>query len=187
MNDYSQPAFYHFSEDSLLLARFVKDEQLEIHHLLDICAGSGIVGIEILRAQKTLSTRSATFIEIQKEFLSHIKKNSLTFIPSIKTQIELISLGEFHSPKSFDCIVSNPPYFQKNHGRKKADARSQLCRTFEVDSLQVLLELIIKVRSPKGKAYIIGRNDSHLCCELYSRFGFKEAFRVKSISIYKLA
>ncbi len=186
MSEYSQPDFYHFSEDSLWLANFVISKKLEINSILDICAGSGVVGIEVLRKKNLSSLDQATFVEMQKEFSSHIETNLKTFVPNFKSQIFIGPFSTFNSQTLYDCIVCNPPYFLKNQGREKRDIRSQVCRTFERDSLRELLAFITAVKSFTGKAYVLGRNENTNSKNLFDEFKFREVCRQKSISIYEL-
>ena len=69
--DYKQPDFYHFSEDSTRLVAIATEHVPNAHRTLDLCAGSGIIGIEYA-LRNTVS--EIHFSELQKEF-----RDSLSF------------------------------------------------------------------------------------------------------------
>lgn len=110
MNDYSQPDFYRFNSDSFELINFIKKLNPNVKSILDIGAGSGVIGIEISRS---LSIDLVVFVEAQKEFYEHLVLNCNTFIPQISREIIITKISNYDSLKKFDLIVSNPPYFNK--------------------------------------------------------------------------
>ena len=80
--------------------------------VLDLCAGSGAVGIAVAQA---IPTAHVTFIEIDSGHLSTIKKN-LTHnlkmdVHSSSTQYPIIASDLFTEVTGqFDFILTNPPY-----------------------------------------------------------------------------
>ncbi|MBY0451861.1 MAG: methyltransferase, partial [Bdellovibrionaceae bacterium] len=83
--NYSQPEDYRFSHDSVFLAReaftLTRGQNLANTKVLDLCAGSGIVGLDFLfhRAQAGLSLPSLTdFLEVQEIYRPHFEANTET-------------------------------------------------------------------------------------------------------------
>ena len=155
MNDYSQPNFYHFSEDSTYLANYIlKNKDInQIQSILDIGAGCGVIGIEIARKMKEEASLLA--LEPQIAFNKYLEINKKFLSSHINFEIHNSSIGQFESDKIFDLVVSNPPYFEKGRGRRSHIPERQICRTFELDSLEIFIQKISSLFSPRGIAVIV--------------------------------
>ncbi len=75
---YSQPDDYHFSMDSIHLAETVAQhlqsrEDLSRLRVLDLCAGCGVVGIEL--SWYLSSLRQIDFVEVQDIYTSYFYQN----------------------------------------------------------------------------------------------------------------
>lgn len=151
MNDYFQPDFYRFNEDSILLSKEVIRSHSKAQKLLDIGAGCGVIGLEI--AQQ-IPVEKIILLEPQSEFIPYLQKNVQLFIPNnnVKTVNSTISVF-FDS--DFDLIVCNPPYYLPGHGRPSKDLRRNIARNFVLDDWQILLNKIKDLLSPNGRAYVI--------------------------------
>lgn len=79
--------------------------------ILDLCAGSGCIGITIAREKEN---SSVTLLEKHKEALSYAEKN----ITRNNAENAKAVLGDVFSSdeadKKYDLIVSNPPYIPEN-------------------------------------------------------------------------
>ena len=79
--------------------------------VLDLCTGSGAIGISIA---KLLPKTNVTMSDISNEALSVAKENAA--LNSVNKNVKFVSgnlLEPFHGrlgPKKFDLIISNPPY-----------------------------------------------------------------------------
>jgi len=147
--DYSQPSFYHFNEDSLLLIDYVLHEVGEsFDQVLDVGAGCGICGLELSQKARV---NELTFLEVQDEFLPYLKKNISTFVDNkTKMNIHLSKVSAFTSQHPFDLIISNPPYFSKSSGRVSPDPQKQICRTWEIDSLETFILSALELTALHG-------------------------------------
>ncbi|MEZ4195209.1 MAG: HemK/PrmC family methyltransferase [Candidatus Paceibacterota bacterium] len=78
-------------------------------HTLDLCAGSGCIGIALAQAFKT---SKIDFVEIDDKHLATIKKNcTVNNIEPERTKIIASDLFSSLTPgNQYDLIVSNPPY-----------------------------------------------------------------------------
>lgn len=164
MIDYQQPDFYRFNEDSLKLVNWVAAQSPACSSLLDLGAGSGIIGIELCNR---LLTPNLTLLEAQKDFIPFIETNLREQL-KVNAGVEIVhqSFGEWQTQSQFDLIVSNPPYYLKGHGEVAPDIRKQQARTFELDNWQILLQLVSSVLAPKGKAYMVVKNDQRILKEV---------------------
>lgn len=160
MSDYLQPSFYRFNEDSIKLINFVREHVNQASTILDIGAGSGIIGIELF---KSYQSDFVTFLELQGEWLTYLEHNIKSHhIPLGHFNVIISSLGEWQTEQKFDLIVSNPPYYLSGHGEQSSDLRRHLSRTFEVDGWEVLLKKISILLKRKGLAFVISRKNSHI-------------------------
>lgn len=168
---YSQPESYHFSHDSVFLAR----EIFDLHHneiknpdykILDLCAGCGIVGMDLLFHQLKESTFSGEvdFLEIQDVYLIHFKKNKQSLqncFPEQSLKLNWIqkNYAEIENHKKYDLILSNPPYFLKSNGVLSDNEFKNRCRFF-IDSgwVEMLMFMQISLKE-NGKAYFLIRDE----------------------------
>jgi len=91
-------------------SRHIKMKKLRI---LDIFAGSGCIGIAILKARPKLCRR-VDFIDIDEKAISQIKINlRLNEIPKNRYRIYKSNLFEKLKNRKYDYIFANPPYVAK--------------------------------------------------------------------------
>ena len=161
MNEhYFQPEFYRFNEDSFKLIKWLKNIAPRPEQILDLGAGSGIIGIELA---KILGPKELVLVELQDEFLPCLKSNCQTFLPvSVAHSIIIKSFLDFETTQTFDLIVCNPPYYLPGKGELPKNPQRAMARSFLIDSWPVLLMKISKLLSIHGKAYIVLKNDEKL-------------------------
>jgi tRNA1Val (adenine37-N6)-methyltransferase len=160
ISNYSQPDFYHFTEDSLELVEFASHILKDVEgpqSAVDLGAGCGVIGIEALL--KIPSLNKMTFLEVQEPFIFHIKENL--------RQANIKSASVIHKAISelegqFDLIFSNPPYFSPGMGRRSDQKERQVCRTFEVDGWRVFFEKISEILIADGLVFLCVRDDSKI-------------------------
>ena len=79
--------------------------------ILDLCAGSGAVGVSIA---KTFPEAQVTFAEIDPTLLPTIEKNlskNITHYPERSEQYQIVASDLFENvAATYDVILSNPPY-----------------------------------------------------------------------------
>jgi tRNA1Val (adenine37-N6)-methyltransferase len=148
--DYKQPDFYHFNEDSTKLVHFIQSQWRRIpRSVLDLGAGCGVIGIELVKLYPGINL---TLVEGQSEFIFYLQENLELF--GIKAEIHCSLFSSLSLNQKFDLIVSNPPYFLKGEGRVSPDARKQMCRTWERDDLQVLIEKALGHLDKNGEIWL---------------------------------
>ena len=124
-----------FSLDAVLLAMFT--EVLPSHRVADLGTGTGI--IPLLLAEREASV-SISAVEIILELADMARRSAVlnNFADRIKVFNGDLRDSLLLPPQSFDVVVSNPPYYEKNACRVSGDpiraaARSELyCTLAEV-------------------------------------------------------
>jgi tRNA1Val (adenine37-N6)-methyltransferase len=178
MNDYSQPDFYRFNEDSIKLINFVLERNKSAKAILDLGCGSGIIGIEVSNA---LLPSDLYLLDGQHEWMDHIKKNiDQKLKRGINTSIILDTFGNWKSERKFDLIVCNPPYFLPGHGEASLNKLRDNSRTFNLDNWQVLIRLIDQSILDTGRCYIVIKDDHRIFKQIR-----KNTYSLKIISSKK--
>jgi tRNA1Val (adenine37-N6)-methyltransferase len=164
MSDYLQPGFYRFNEDSLKLVNWLAARNPVCTHLLDLGAGSGVIGIELCNR---LNIHCLTLVEAQEDFIPAIEANIQQQL-KVPAQVEFVhqSFGEWTPREQYDLIVCNPPYYLKDHGEPSPDVRKNIARSFVLDDWSVLLKLVSRILRPEGKAYFVVKNDQRILKEV---------------------
>jgi tRNA1Val (adenine37-N6)-methyltransferase len=143
---------YRFSIDALLLANFVTLKKRQ--RLLDIGSGCGIIPIYMTRRGYT---NPMVGIEIQEELHKLAVRNgtlnvcdNIEFIPG-DVRVERERLRE----RSFDVIVSNPPFTREYSGRKSPRPSRGIARYESHLDLSTLLSLSSSLLQRKGRLAVI--------------------------------
>lgn len=167
--NYSQPSDYHFSHDSIFLARRVFEltspKQIPLLKALDICSGCGIIGLDfIFHAQKEfgLAPLSMDFMEVQNIYESHFKTNQKRLGPTT-TELHYISnnynlLSEEKFKNQYNLILCNPPYFFPTKGVLSPSEFKNRCRFYIDSTFSQLLLGITNTLYQNGKAFLLLRD-----------------------------
>ncbi len=167
---YAQPETYHFSHDSVFLARSVfetvRDENLAFNTVLDLCAGCGIIGLDFafhLAKELNQNVSQLDFIEVQKVYESFLRKNIETFHSLVKVQqpanlffenyANLKLMPEFKG--KYDLILCNPPYFRIGQGKLSPSEFKNRCRFYIDSGFTELIESIHYLLKPGGSAFLL--------------------------------
>lgn len=167
MSDYKQPDFYRFNSDSIELIKFIKNEVNEMHSLLDLGAGCGVIGIELARFYMP---QYVSFVELQADFKQYLLSNIAAFLPpAISYDSHFESFSNWFPEKRFDVIVCNPPYYLTGHGQPSSDIRRGMCRSFIQDNWTELLQSIERSLETNGKAFLVVKNEKVILKEVESK------------------
>ncbi|MEK7147665.1 MAG: HemK family protein methyltransferase [Patescibacteria group bacterium] len=136
----------------------INDKNILHPRILDLCAGSGCIGIAIM---KELEDATVDFVEIEEKHHDTIRKNILeNKLDNSKARIFGGSLFEKISDK-YDFILSNPPYI--NPALKYRVEESVIDHEPEQalfggkDGLEIIKEILSKAEfylKPDGSLYI---------------------------------
>jgi release factor glutamine methyltransferase len=97
-------------EESL---RYLNEQKIEAPRILDLGAGSGCIGLSII---KNSTQASLVGIEKSSEAFKYLELNTSKLNLNERTQIFLsdVEVFDFTQIGPFDLIVSNPPYIAQN-------------------------------------------------------------------------
>ena len=90
--------------------RLFENNKIADSRVLDLCCGSGIVGIEFL----SLGSKKVTFIDGDYQVLEVLNGNLATMDLNDKCDIVLQRLPKYISLENFDYIFFDPPYADNN-------------------------------------------------------------------------
>ena len=145
-----------FGIDSVLLSDFAKNIK-KGSKVIDLGTGTGI--ISILLSGKTEQT---TFVgvEIQKE-VAEMAKRSIE-LNDLQNRIEVINenitnLNKIYSPKSFNVVVTNPPYKEKNTGIQNEINKKNISRHEIEANLQDFIHISSYLLKDYGELYMVHR------------------------------
>lgn len=183
---YQQPDFYHFSDDSVALAKYcaVMMKQTKNIKVLDLCAGCGVVGIEFSLVHKSIGM--LTFLEAEQSFNFFLQKNIMNFIPYIKNHIIISSLVTWNFPQKFDLVISNPPYFLEGEGRNSSDPKRNNCHFMTEELFKCLFVVARNSLSVGGSFYFTGRRDQRIIKNYCDLGIIKEEKSLGKSSIFSL-
>lgn len=105
-------------ENSIEIIRCLQDKSDHTLNILDMCTGSGCVAISIIKTLKDLQTSGKsnpkfTLADISNKALDIARENARRILdPETLSKLTFVSTNLFKNlkDKSFDLIVSNPPY-----------------------------------------------------------------------------
>lgn len=96
-------------DTEILVEKAIEEaKKIENVEILDICTGSGCIGISIA---KNIENAKVTLVDISENAIEIAKKNALR--NKVESQLTFIQSNMFEKvEKKFDIIVSNPPYIK---------------------------------------------------------------------------
>jgi len=146
---YSQPDEYHFSHDSVFLARKVfeeiRNENITQYEVLDLCAGCGIVGLDFLfhcNKELNLFPKRCDFVEVQEVYEDYFKKNASNISKNICHFLNMNYSKLTQENRKYDLILCNPPYFNLGQGALSPSTFKNRCRFFIDSDFNTLLTTI---------------------------------------------
>jgi tRNA1Val (adenine37-N6)-methyltransferase len=158
-DDYLQPpSGYRFSEDSVLLARFLPAACGG--RAADLGAGCGVVGLEALASGRLRGLDSMFLVERDRSFQGFLDANAQRRAASGPSgpRVEVIwadwrEVGPGDFGGRLSVIVSNPPYVPAGAGRQPAPGRNQ-ARREGPGGLEGLLDAAARLLEPGGRLFL---------------------------------
>ncbi len=168
--NYHQPSFYHFSQASIHLANqavSLSSHKKEIS-LMDLCAGSGVVGLEyFLNHPHMNQIKRVAFCDVQEECCEVIKKNidNLEMLSplfrAVEKNIYPLPMSQLKTDPSlqeqFNILVCNPPFYHREKGKNPLNKNRAISHFYYYDSRDELYRVIYHLLQQQGEAFILGR------------------------------
>ncbi len=155
---YQDDELYTFTSDSVLLSKFATVKKGEV--VADFCAGSGVVGFNLLALNSSL-IKSVDFFELQTPLFElckmSIEKNGLAEkCFAINTRLQ--DIDKSYNGK-FSLIVCNPPYMKVGHGDSNQFEQKAICKSEITLSLKELCLAFSRCLKFGGRVSLVHRAD----------------------------
>lgn len=118
--------------------------------ILDIGTGTGLLAL--MAAQRNPEA-AIDAIEIEPEAAGQARENTAQSPWAERIRVYHVSLFDFFPQRTYDCILCNPPFF--NRSTKTPDASRTLARHSDSLPHGALLEAVARLLSENGSFYIV--------------------------------
>lgn len=155
---YQDDELYTFTSDSVLLSKFAVVKKGDI--VADFCAGSGVVGLNLLALNGAL-IKTVNFFEMQTPLFNlcqrSIEENGLKDkCLAINTRLQ--DIDKSYNEK-FSLIVCNPPYMKVGHGENNHLEQKAVCKSEISLSLKELCLAFSRCLKFGGRVCLVHRAD----------------------------
>lgn len=136
---------YCYNTDSLILAHFAKGFIRSGNRVLDIGAGSGILGLLCARERPI----SLEMVELDSKacFLARLNADNTKFAKEVIIHNQ--NIFDFQAQGLFDVVISNPPFYNANI-IKSPNERKNIARIQDSMPLDKLAKYIKRLIKPRG-------------------------------------
>jgi len=147
-----------FGIDSILLSDFAKGITSNCS-IVDLGTGTGI--LPILLSTKT-NAKKIVGIEIQEEVCDMAKRSIK--LNNLENKIEIIcenikNLKNYYNPKTFDHVITNPPYKELGTGKINLSETKNISRHEITASLDDFIEISSYLLKDFGSIFMVHRPD----------------------------
>lgn len=160
--------FFKYGVDSIALAKFAASFNTK-NTIIDICSGSGIVGLVYLRLIEDKFIKNPNykkikkiyFLEKQKYFAElnekNIKINDIKNANIINLDIKDPNVINNISPNSVDIILINPPYYLASSSLKSSGIEKSIAKFEDDNFLDHFFKLSKTILKDRGEIYMVNR------------------------------
>lgn len=151
-----KPYAYCFTSDSVLLANLVSANKKSV--VVDLCSGSGIVGILINMKH---SPKETICVELQS-YLADMCERSIKYNNLTHIWVQNSDVKDVHNTigrEIADIVTANPPYYRLNEGQIAPDEKIAIARHELKLNLQDLVASANRLLKYGGRFYVVYRAD----------------------------
>ncbi|MBP5372783.1 MAG: methyltransferase [Clostridia bacterium] len=145
---YQSPSLYRFTSDAVVLSRFAKKGAKRV---MDLCSGSGIVGLHYYAVNQGEGTETVTLCELQRPLAEMseetVKVNGLENVFTVLNQ-PLQTLSE---TGEYDLVMCNPPYKKRGSGIRLSNEHLDICRNETAVTLEEIVSKAAGLLSRGGR------------------------------------
>lgn len=144
--NYSQPNFYHFSDDSTGFAYFLSKYlpfRSGAYSIVDLFSGCGVIGIELCMRRDDI--KEVSFIEQQKVYEEHLRSNISHFLPGRQTHLIIADIFQLAELPKGSVYLFNPPFYAESEGRKPELKEKEKCHFIKQNHFDLLLKKLIEL------------------------------------------
>ena len=154
--------------DSCLFGAWVASQSGEAKRVLDIGTGTGL--LVLMYVQKQPSS-DVTALEINEESAKLASENIANSPWRDRIKVKQTAVQEFGPEERFDCIISNPPFFENQLISEKD--KNNLAKHAEGLTREALLEALLRLLSKEGITYLLfPEREGGLFSEMADKRGF---------------
>ena len=146
------PSLYCFTSDAVALANFVTNARNK--QVVDLCAGSGVIGLLVTHKQKTAKTVE---VELQPYMADMCRRSIEMNGMTDRMQVVCGDVRDIYRSlgyESFDIAVCNPPYCKEDCGGVQIAPEIAMSRHEKYLTLRQLMESSSKLIKA-GEAFIL--------------------------------
>lgn len=148
--------WFCFGIDSILLTNFARNLKKN-SNILDLGTGTGIIPI-LLYGKAEFN--KAVGVEIQEQVADMAKRSVMLNKLENKVQIiceNILNLEKRYEKNTFDVIITNPPYKEKNTGLINEGKEKLISRHEITASLEEFIRISKDLLKDKGEFYMVHR------------------------------
>jgi release factor glutamine methyltransferase len=182
-----RPGVFIPRPETELLVRMAVEAVPEAARVLDLCAGSGAVGVTIAAE---LPASRADLVEASPEAAAAARENAEALAPGRVRVFEGDLFAALPEPERYDAVLANPPYVpERDRGRLAPEivVHEPAEALFAGEGgLQVIRRIVAEAKNWLAPGGFLGIEiDPSLTgevCALYARCGFQEVSVVKDLA-----
>ena len=147
---------YTFTSDSISLAHSVEEDNIDT--LIDMCAGSGVVGLEVVGIR---NVKKLVLVELQEELAKIAKlssENTTKDTEIIVLNKDVKTLDKELAGECCDVVTCNPPYFKVGSGEVPTNLSRAMARHEVTLTLDDIIRTAHYLLKNNGKLYLIHIN-----------------------------
>ncbi|MFH1036944.1 MAG: HemK family protein methyltransferase [Patescibacteria group bacterium] len=193
--DVSKKIFRPRPETEFWVGKALKDSGFKMKDLriLDIFAGTGCIGIAILKACPE-TVRRADFVDISKDAIEQIKINiKFNRVPKNKCRVYKSDMFEKLKNNRYDFIFANPPYVAlerisevQKEVLKKEPHTALFAGADGMIAIERFFDQVKKYLNPSGKIFLeFDPLQKEKIRKVFKREGFRSVFKKDQFRKYR--